>query len=205
MTIQSIVVGMGLSLLAMLAAAMGQLPPLAGAIVQEVIDVAVIANALRAIGAGRGATVPPALGAGALARIEREHAALAPLLARTHELAHRLHGLADDTALSELAPLITQLQHDLLPHEHSDEAELYPELAAKLGGDDPLAALSQSHREIFRLVRLLQRMTADRTGGSSSSAPTRRDIHGVLRRLDVVLDLHFAQEEELFRNFDATT
>lgn len=202
---QSIVAGMGLSLLAMLAAAMGQLPPLAGAILQEVIDVVVIANALRAIGAGRGAAAPPGLGAGALAQIKREHAALAPLLARTHDLTRRLHVLDDATALSELASLIADLQHDLLPHEHSDEADLYPQLAAKLGGDDPLAALSQSHREIFRLVRLLERMTADRAGSSSSSAPSLREIHSVLHRLDVVLDLHSSQEEELFHSFDATT
>src|SRR5574337_528519 len=202
---QSIVVGMGLSLLAMLAAAMGHLPPLAGAVLQEVIDVAVIANALRAIGAGRGAAAPPTLSAGTLAEIEREHAALIPLLARTHDLARRLHELDDDTALSELAALIAQLQHELLPHEHSDEAELYPELAEKLGGDDPLAALSQSHREIFRLVRLLERMTADRADNGASAAPALHEIHGVLHRLDVVLDLHFTQEEELLRNFDAVT
>jgi P-type E1-E2 ATPase len=45
---QSVEVGMGLSLAAMLVAAAGYLPPVAGALFQEVIDLAVIANALRA-------------------------------------------------------------------------------------------------------------------------------------------------------------
>jgi heavy metal translocating P-type ATPase len=45
---QSIGVGLGLSGLAMVAAAWGYLPPTAGALLQEVIDVAVILNALRA-------------------------------------------------------------------------------------------------------------------------------------------------------------
>jgi len=45
---QSIVVGLGLSLLAMLVAALGYLTPVAGAVLQEGIDVAVIVNALRA-------------------------------------------------------------------------------------------------------------------------------------------------------------
>ena len=45
---QSVLVGMGLSAIAMGAAALGLLPPLAGAILQELIDVAVILNALRA-------------------------------------------------------------------------------------------------------------------------------------------------------------
>ena len=46
---QSVVVGISLSGLAMIAAAFGYLPPVAGALLQEVIDVAVILNALRAL------------------------------------------------------------------------------------------------------------------------------------------------------------
>ena len=40
---------MGLSIAAMIAAALGFLPPVEGALLQEVIDVAVILNALRAL------------------------------------------------------------------------------------------------------------------------------------------------------------
>jgi heavy metal translocating P-type ATPase len=46
---QSVLVGMGLSVVGMIAGAAGYLPPLAGAVAQEVIDVAVILNALRAL------------------------------------------------------------------------------------------------------------------------------------------------------------
>jgi heavy metal translocating P-type ATPase len=46
---QSVVAGMGLSLAAMAVAAFGYLPPVAGALFQEVIDLAVILNALRAL------------------------------------------------------------------------------------------------------------------------------------------------------------
>ena len=45
---QSVLVGMGLSLAAMALAGAGLLAPLAGALLQEGIDVAVILNALRA-------------------------------------------------------------------------------------------------------------------------------------------------------------
>ncbi|TJV72854.1 MAG: heavy metal translocating P-type ATPase [Mesorhizobium sp.] len=51
--LQSIVVGLGLSGAAMIAAAMGHITPVAGALLQEGIDVAVIVNALRALGDGR--------------------------------------------------------------------------------------------------------------------------------------------------------
>ena len=46
---QSVLAGMGLSLAAMAVAAAGYLPPLAGALFQEAIDLAVILNALRAL------------------------------------------------------------------------------------------------------------------------------------------------------------
>jgi len=46
---QSVLAGMGLSLAAMAVAAFGYLPPVAGALLQEVIDLAVILNALRAL------------------------------------------------------------------------------------------------------------------------------------------------------------
>lgn len=46
---QSVAVGIGLSLAAMVVAALGYLPPVQGALLQEVIDVAAILNALRAL------------------------------------------------------------------------------------------------------------------------------------------------------------
>jgi len=47
--LQSVVVGIGLSVLGMIAAAFGYLTPVEGALLQELIDVAVILNALRAL------------------------------------------------------------------------------------------------------------------------------------------------------------
>ena len=47
--LQSIVVGLALSGIAMIGAAFGYISPVAGALLQEAIDVAVILNALRAL------------------------------------------------------------------------------------------------------------------------------------------------------------
>jgi P-type E1-E2 ATPase len=47
--LQSVYAGIGLSALGMIAAALGYLPPVHGALFQEVIDVGVILNALRAL------------------------------------------------------------------------------------------------------------------------------------------------------------
>ncbi len=90
--VQSIVAGMGLSLLAMLAAAVGQLPPLFGAVLQEVIDVAVIINALRALAPGRGRNADvaaPSLDAETLEEIRHHHA-----VARAPACAHPRAGAA---------------------------------------------------------------------------------------------------------------
>ncbi|MCQ0093580.1 heavy metal translocating P-type ATPase [Roseovarius sp. M141] len=47
--LESVIAGIGLSIIGMIAAALGYLSPVEGAILQEVIDVAVILNALRAL------------------------------------------------------------------------------------------------------------------------------------------------------------
>lgn len=51
--LEGVFVGMGLSLIGMVAAALGLLTPVQGALIQEAIDVAVILNALRALGGGK--------------------------------------------------------------------------------------------------------------------------------------------------------
>ncbi len=57
--VESVVVGIGLSVLGMIAAAYGYLTPVQGALLQEVIDVAVILNALRALRIDPSEPTPP--------------------------------------------------------------------------------------------------------------------------------------------------
>lgn len=52
--LESVIAGIGLSLLGMVGAAFGYLAPVQGALLQEAIDVSVILNALRALGGDRG-------------------------------------------------------------------------------------------------------------------------------------------------------
>ena len=56
--LESVYAGIGLSVIGMIAAAFGYLEPVQGAILQEIIDVAVILNALRALGGRREAETP---------------------------------------------------------------------------------------------------------------------------------------------------
>lgn len=193
--------GMGLSLLAMLLAAVGLLAPLVGAIVQEVIDVAVILNALRALGAGRGAGSVRPMGMEQADRLRREHTNLEPVLERVRAAAEGLSSRSPTAARRELASLVELLNRQLIPHEQADETELYPELALHLNGEDPLAAMSLTHREIFRLTALLTRMAEGASGSAEKPAPM-ADMQRVLQRLDTVLSLHFSQEDELYQHLD---
>ena len=84
--LESVAAGIGLSTLGMVVAALGYLPPVAGALFQEAIDVAVILNALRALGDGR--AVAPSLPEARVRSLIAEHGSLGPT-AGSHARARR--------------------------------------------------------------------------------------------------------------------
>jgi len=203
--LQSVLVGMGLSIIAMFAAAFGLLSPVAGAILQELIDVVVILNALRALTGGT-AKVPRYPGWTAIrTRLEAEHAELRPLIAQVQRTADLLDGMEPATVRAHLETLADQLETRLLRHEQEEETTVYPALSAAMGGGDPMAVLSGSHREIFHLVRLLRRQTSA-LAGDGADGDDLRDIRRVLYGLHAILNLHMDQEEEIYQTIsDPTT
>ena len=80
---ESVIVGIGLSFAAMVVAALGYLPPVWGALLQELIDVAVILNALRALRDTTAANRLSAEEAAVARRFSAEHQTLRPDLARS--------------------------------------------------------------------------------------------------------------------------
>ncbi|SEU46373.1 ATPase, P-type (transporting), HAD superfamily, subfamily IC/heavy metal translocating P-type ATPase [Burkholderia cepacia] len=194
--LESVVIGMSLSVVAMTIAAAGFLPPIAGAVIQEVVDVVVIVNALRVL-----MVRPRPTGAGLadidVEQLRREHTALSPLLDQIRDLADRLPGLSGAAIASELVHMIDSLDERLLPHERADDLEVYARLAPLLGGEDPLAAMSGAHREIFRMVRSLRQMVADLPRDGTNTMQVQA-IQRLLYGLEAIVRLHCAQEEELF-------
>ncbi|WFE60767.1 heavy metal translocating P-type ATPase [Micromonospora sp. WMMD712] len=193
---QSAVVGMALAVAAMLVAAAGRLPPVAGAFLQEGIDVVVILNALRALGGGlRRRDVPPDTRA-LLDRYAGEHAAIRDVLAALRDTADLVATHPDSPdCLPALRAVHGRLTGRVLPHEAAEERQLYPALAGPLGSDEATSPMSRGHVEIRRLV--------DRIGGHLAQAgagPLRgdqvTDLLAALYGLDAVLRLHLAQEEE---------
>jgi hypothetical protein len=197
--VESVIAGMGLSVAAMGFAAFGFLPPLAGAVLQEAIDVAVILNALRVLRGrgmrpGRGRLTPVELTA-----LKNEHDELTPILEQVRSTADRLEVLPPDKVQAELAGLNDVLQKRLIPHEERDDTRIYPRMARLIGGDDPMAAMSRSHREIRHLSRLLQRISSD-LGPEGPDPKTLAEILRLLHGLDAILRLHFAQEDEIYHS-----
>ena len=196
---QGVLIGMGMSLLAMAVAALGYLPPLIGAVVQEGIDVVIILNALRALGPLWGLRKRK-LAAEHIDRLQDEHQQLSTVLSDLHQLANDFAQRPLAQAQTDLVELVNQLQTSLARHEHEDENTLYPLLTRSMPGEDPMSAMSHAHREIFRLIHLLTRMSSD-FSSDPATAPA-DEIQHQLIRLDTLVRLHFDQEEELFRYLD---
>ncbi len=195
--VQSVLAGMGMSMVAMVAAAFGFLPPVAGALLQEAIDVAVILNSLRALRGGMEKPVRVAGWTETRARLTTAHRDLAPGIARLRAIADRMDILPPAEALTELQAARMFLVETLVPHEIDEDRVVYPMLFAALGSDDATSALHRTHTEIFHLIRLFDRLVAE----LEADGPTpddRTDLRRALYGLDAILRLHMAQEEELY-------
>ncbi len=195
--LQSILAGMGLSLVAMGFAMAGSLPPLPGALIQEIIDVVVILNALRAL-REPASWIRRDAAAGEVGRQFRdEHRRLLPEVKRIRGVADRLDSFPPASIRAELVRMHSFLRDDLLPHEIAEDATAYPRVARLIGGKDPTATMSRAHLEIAHLVRvfgsLLEEMPAHGPGPEDL-----REFRRLLYGLDAILRLHFAQEEESY-------
>jgi heavy metal translocating P-type ATPase len=192
--LQAVVVGMGLSLIAMVAAAIGLLPPALGAVVQEIIDVLAIGIALRAVLPGPVHTIAmPAEDIATAVRLRAEHDATLPLIESIRSVADELS--SHDCDLEPVRSLLSRLEGELLPHERADEELLVPLVDRALGGTDATAAMSRTHAEIEHQVSLLKRLlqALDTDPAEPEDAiELRRLLYG----LYAVLRLHNAQEEE---------
>ncbi|MBV2364145.1 heavy metal translocating P-type ATPase [Streptomonospora nanhaiensis] len=192
---QSAFAGMGLSLAAMVAAALGYLPPVAGAVFQEVVDVAVILNALRALASG-GWRRPPALRreeADLVRRLDAEHRALWPRIERLPQAADSVVRLPPGR-LGPVAEELADFLDDLVRHERTDERKLYPAVDRALRTSEATATMSRAHAEINAAARRVQELLP-RLADTGTDEERHRAAE-LLLGLHALLRLHFAQEEE---------
>ena len=194
--IQSIVAGMGLSMLAMLAAALGWLLPVPAAILQELIDVAVILNALRALTpAGRRSAGSMTAAAGR--ELHHDHLALLRSLDRLRAIVDALDDAVPARAATLIAEANALVQDKVVAHERDDEGQVYPQLAGMLREVHGLSAMSRAHREILHLARLLD-CVAKELPSENVDRYLIRDAQRLVEAVETLVRLHTAQEEDIY-------
>ena len=195
---QSIVAGMALSGLAMGAAALGWLTPVAGALTQEAIDVAVILNALRALGP-RGARSRAAMPVAAAQDLRQDHERLETSLDRLRQIADALDDADAKTAVEYVTEANRIVAEDIVKHELADESSVYPRLSNILSDGYGLVAMSRAHREILHMARLLARL-ADGLSPIDADRYLIRDGQRIIESIESLVRIHSAQEEDIYES-----
>jgi heavy metal translocating P-type ATPase len=193
--VESMVVGMGLSLAAMGVAAAGYLPAVWGAILQEVIDVIAILNALRALRSGSAEERLGSEESRLARRFQEEHLAIRSDTDRLRDVADELDGLDPEAALAALRGVHRMLVDEVGPHEDAEEQILYPALGRFLGGNDPMAPMSRAHIEITHQIRRLGQLLDEMDPGGMDETDV-LEVRSLLYGLHAILKLHTAQEDE---------
>jgi heavy metal translocating P-type ATPase len=190
--LQAVGVGMGLSLVAMAAAALGHLPPAAGALLQEGIDLLAIGIALRAMLSSplHSITLSPQ-DAELSRRLRDDHDETLPVVEEIRQTADALSSVTPD--LGPTRELLVRLDEELIPHEREDERLLVPLIARTIGEGDAMA-VSRVHGEIERKVLRLHRLLEG--VGDEALAEDVVELRRLLYGLYAVLRLHNSQEEE---------
>jgi len=196
--LQSILAGMGLSGVAMGFAAAGLLPPIAGALTQEVIDVAVILNALRALTSGHklGHRKMPAAAAMTL---RQDHERMETALDRLREIADGLDSAEGQSAVTLILEADDIVSRQIVEHERKDERAVYPRVSKFLADHHGLGAMSRAHREIIHKARLLRRL-ADGLTAADADHYLIRDAQRVIEAIEALVRLHNVQEEDIYEH-----
>lgn len=193
---QSIFAGMGLSLVAMIAATVGWLDPVPAAIVQEVIDVAVILNALRALAPSL-ARSGPRITAEQGRTLHYDHQALFKDLDRLRQIVDALDDVMPESAAAMIGEAHRLVQSSVVAHEREDEDSVYPKLTKVLRDRHGLSAMSRAHREILHLARLLARIAEDLPSEKIDRYLV-RDAQRVIEAIETLVRMHTAQEEDIY-------
>lgn len=193
---QSAYIGMSLSLIAMAFAAAGLIPVIVGAVLQEGIDAASIANALRGLWSRSGFR-SKVMADEMFVRLRAEHHSLDTRYDTLRDIASQLAESAPHERISLLRRAAAIVNDEIVPHEKEDERSIYPALE-KMTGDHYIAsALGRTHREILHLSRLLSLMA---TNDSTVAAGDLflHDAQRILLSLEMIGRIHSAQEDELY-------
>jgi heavy metal translocating P-type ATPase len=193
--LQSVLAGMAMSLAAMAAAAVGLLPAVWGALLQEAIDVAVILNALRALRPALPHTRLAATDSALTSRFTREHLAIRADIEQLRAAADALGALPPGAAMARVVQVYRLLVDEVGPHERAEQEELYPAMDRLLGSHHATATMGRAHAEIAHQTRRLGQLIDD-IGPDEPDGADVADLRALLYGLHAILRLHTTQEDE---------
>ena len=180
------------------AAAFGWLTPVAGALIQEAIDVAVILNALRALSPG-GTRRRASMAESDALGLRQDHDRLNASLDRLRQIADALDDMDAHSAVAYLAEANRIVAENVVEHERADESSVYPQLSILLSDSSGLFAMSRAHREILHLARLLGRLV-DGLGPNDADRSLIRDGQRIIESIESLVRIHNAQEQDIYEN-----
>jgi hypothetical protein len=126
-----------------------------------------------------------------------EHREFTPELRRIRTTADRLGSLPPAQAKEELEAIRWFIVERLPRHEEEEERTVYPEVARRIGGEDPMSSMARAHVEIAHLSRVYEALLDD-LPPQGPDPDDLMDLRRVLYGLHAILRLHFAQEEEAY-------
>jgi len=189
---------MTLSGIAMGFAAFGWLAPVAGALTQEAIDIAVILNALRALGPGwrfRSRLLPDKFAR----ELGQEHRLLEHELDQLRSISDALDDASGQQAVELIARAHRIVEESVVAHEREDETVLYPRLMKVLADSHGLSAMSRAHREILHQARLLARLAYGLRAEDADKYLV-RDAQRAIESIEALVRIHNAQEEDIYEH-----
>jgi heavy metal translocating P-type ATPase len=200
--VESASLGMALSVAAMIVAAIGWLPPVAGAVFQEGVDVLAILNALRSLLPAK--RRPYKRMSGEMSgRLHRSHKELLARLDTLRDIAARLGDAQPPMRVALIQQAASIVREQVVPHERDDERNVYPQLDRLIGDSTASAAMGRAHREILHLARLLALMAADASPETADDLFA-YDAQRILLSLEAIMRLHNAQEDEMYDSLTET-
>jgi iron-sulfur cluster repair protein YtfE (RIC family) len=170
-------------------------------LLQELIDVAVILNSLRALTSGDDSLHLSARDTAVTARFRSQHTSLRTSIEEIRRVADSLGSMESAETLHAVETIYEMLIRDIQPHEEEEEAILYPLLERLVGGREPLGAMSRAHREIAHQIRRLGQVIGELHADHIDEAEI-MELRGLLYGLYFIVKLHTAQEDENYLYLD---
>ncbi|HLH78610.1 MAG TPA: hemerythrin domain-containing protein [Candidatus Binataceae bacterium] len=120
-------------------------------------------------------------------------------LAKTLE--GHVQAVGGDGAQMQRDALVAFLEKDLLPHAHGEERHLYPlvdTLVQKYG--KPTATMVVDHEFIAAYVAKIEKVAQELASATARDQRGRllRRLRGLALRLDAIVELHLAKEEQIY-------